>query len=125
MDAGLKEVAKEIIAAVGGEPDKSGLTGVSQTKIDAFFKELADFDAWTKKGEADAAKIFVLGPKTADAVAAMALVRAKIDDYFTCSRVAAYDPRSLAAVNRQEDEYLALAARDMSITAQEIEQYVV
>jgi hypothetical protein len=43
-----------------------------------------------------------------------------VDDFFSRCRLTAFDPRSLAAVNRQESDYLALAAKDMSITAAEV-----
>src|SRR5690606_19849619 len=36
------------------------------------------------------------------------------------TRLAAFDDRALAALNRSESEYLALAAQDLSITAQEV-----
>jgi hypothetical protein len=43
-----------------------------------------------------------------------------VDDYFSRCRLAAFDQRALAALNRQESEYLAVAAKDMSITAAEV-----
>src|SRR5438045_5803646 len=51
---------------------------------------------------------------------AMKTVMLKIDDYFARCRLAAFDARALTAVNRQEVEYLALAAKDLTITATEI-----
>jgi hypothetical protein len=60
------------------------------------------------------------GKDTAAVHAAVAPVRAKVDDYFARCRLAAYDPRALAAVNRAETEYLVVAAHDLSVTAQEI-----
>lgn len=52
--------------------------------------------------------------------AAVTAVRAKVDDYFARARLAAFDARALAAVNRVESEYLALAAKDLTITSAEI-----
>ena len=43
-----------------------------------------------------------------------------MDDYFARCRLAAFDPRAVAALNREEKEYLALAAKDLTITAAEI-----
>ena len=52
--------------------------------------------------------------------AAIKAVRAEADDFFARTRLAAFDDRALAALNRSESEYLALAAQDLSITAQEV-----
>ena len=42
------------------------------------------------------------------AVEALKAVRAKVDDYFGRCRLAAFDARALAALNRKEEEYLAV-----------------
>jgi hypothetical protein len=47
-------------------------------------------------------------------------VKAKVDDYFGRCRLAAFDPRSVSILNRKEEEYLTVAAKDLSITAEEI-----
>ncbi len=119
-DAALKGVAELVMKHAGVKADRSGKDGIDQAGIDKFFDDCAAYDAWWKEGEANAASLLPLGPKTPAAVAAMVAVRTKIDDYFARCRLAAFDPRSITAVNRQEDEYLALAATDMSITAQEV-----
>jgi hypothetical protein len=46
-----------------------------------------------------------------------------VDDYFARCRLAAFDPRAVAALNRQEQDYLAVAAKDMSITAEEVKDF--
>ena len=61
-----------------------------------------------------------LGDATAAAAAAVKAVKAKVDDYFTRCRLAAFDPRASNALNREEKEYLALAAKDLTITNAEI-----
>ena len=43
-----------------------------------------------------------------------------MDDYFGRCRLAAFDPRAVSLLNRKEDEYVAIAARDITITASEI-----
>ena len=45
------------------------------------------------------------------AFAALKAVKAKLDDYFGRCRLAAFDPRAAALLNRNESEYLAVAAR--------------
>ena len=73
-----------------------------------------------KQAEADAANILPLGDGTAAAAAAVKAVKAKVDDYFARCRLAAFDPRAAALLNRNEDEYLAIAAKDLTINAAEI-----
>jgi hypothetical protein len=47
-------------------------------------------------------------------------VRPKIDDFFGRCRLAAFDARAIAALNRSETEFLAIAAKDLNITAAEV-----
>jgi hypothetical protein len=120
-DAALKTVLAEIVACIGSDPDRSGKVGVTLEKIDAFFAEATAFSDWYGKGEADAANVFPLGTEASvTAVNAIAAIRAKVDDYFARCRVVAYDPRAALAVNRREEEYLDLAAQDLTITASEL-----
>ena len=114
----LAALLADIVASTGGAPDRSGAPGVNTALADKFFADASALVAWTDKA-ADPA-ILTLGAATPLAAAAVAAVRAKIDDWFARSRLAAFDPRALAAVNRSEAEYLALAAKDMSITADEV-----
>ncbi len=119
-DDATKAVIADIIACLGADTDRSARPGVSQAKVDQFFADALAHSEWAKKSESDAATILPLGDKTADALGAFKAIKAKVDDYFTRCRLAAFDPRALAAVNRQESEYLTLAAKDMSITAAEV-----
>ena len=41
-------------------------------------------------------------------------VKNKVEDYFTRCRLAAFDPRAVSALNREEKEYLAFAAKDLT-----------
>ncbi len=120
-DAAIQQVMGEIIATQGGETDRSGKPGVSQAKVDAFFAQLKAVDDWAKGAEGDkAASAQPLGAGTAAAVDAFKAVRAKIDDYFGRCRLAAFDARALSALNRKEEEYLAIASKDLNISAQEV-----
>lgn len=119
-DADLKVVAERIMKHTGPMIDRSGKDGIDQTAIDKYFEDCSAYDVWWKEGEANAATLLPLGERTPIAVTAMVAVRAKIDDYFSRCRLAAFDPRSITAVNRQEDAYLTLAATDLSVTAQEL-----
>lgn len=118
-DAPHRAVAEAIVAAVGAVQDPSGRPGITQVKVDAFFSECEAYRTWWDRAAADPA-LLPLGEATPAAFAALLAVRAKVDDYFARCRLAAFDARSLAAVNRQESEYLAIAAQDLTITAQEV-----
>ena len=119
-DEATKAVLSDIAACLGTVPDRSGKPGIDQAKADAFFAECAAFDGWMKQAEADARNILPAGDATAAASAAIKAIKAKVDDYFGRCRLAAYDPRALAILNRKEEEYLAIAAKDLSITAVEV-----
>jgi hypothetical protein len=119
-DDATKAVINDIIACFGSVPDRSGKAGIDQAKADAFFAECVAFDEWNKKADADKANILPAGDATAAAAAAVRAIKTKVDDYFGRCRLAAFDPRAVAALNRKEEEYLTVAAKDMSITAAEI-----
>src|SRR5208283_5012904 len=93
-DKAVQAVIKDIIACLGAETDRSGKPGVSQPKVDQFFAEAQAYADWWKKAEADPA-ILPLGEATFAAAAAVRAVKAKVEDYFTRCRLAAYDPRAV------------------------------
>ena len=120
-DASTKQVIEEIIAAYGSISDRSGKPGVTKDKLESFFSELTAFDAWWKIGEeASKPTILPMGEATTAAFATYAAVKAKISDWFTRCRLAAYDARSTAHLNRAETEYLALATKDLSAASDDI-----
>src|SRR5437667_9936373 len=121
-DDAVKTVISDVIACLGADTDRSGKPGVSQARADQFFIEARAFSDWWEKAETDPG-IFPLGDATAASYATMKTVKVKFDDYFARCRLAAFDPRALVAVNRQEVEYLALAAKDLTITAAEIASF--
>jgi hypothetical protein len=118
-DAATKTVIADIIACLGPETDRSGKPGISQARADQFFAEAQAYSDWWKNAEGNA-KILPLGEKTPAATAAFKAVKAKVDDYFARCRLAAFDPRATGALNREEKEYVAFAAKDLTITAAEI-----
>jgi hypothetical protein len=115
-----REVAEAIVAALGAATDRNGKPGFTQASLDAFFDECAAYAAWWAKAEQRASELLPLGDRTGAALAALRAVRPKIDDYFGRCRLAAFDARATAALNRQETEYLTIAAQDMHITAEEV-----
>ncbi len=119
-DGFARAVANDVVACMGGLPDRSGKLGFDRAQLDAFFTACTEHDEWTRIAEADAATVLPFGAATAAAWAATNAVRAKVDDWFGRCRLAAYDPRALAAVNREEAAYMAVAAQDLTITADEV-----
>lgn len=121
-DATARAIA-DIVDCVGGETDRCGKPGVSQAKVDAFFAAAEAFDTWWQQAEANAAAVLPLGDATADAARALAQVRAKVDDWFTRCRLAAFDRRAEAALNRSEAEYVAVAANVLTPTGEEVASF--
>jgi len=117
-DDETKALINDIVACMGGAMDHTGDAGVTGEKVDAFFSQLTAYLDWTEK--AVTPDIAILGDKTALAFETIKAIRPKIDDFFARCRLAAYDARSIAALNRSEDDYLAIAAKDMRITAEEV-----
>ncbi|MCC6819746.1 MAG: hypothetical protein IT579_03365 [Verrucomicrobia subdivision 3 bacterium] len=119
-DEATKAVINDIAACLGTVADRSGKPGIDQAKADAFFTEVLAFSDWNKKAEAEAANILPAGDATAAAAAAVRAIKTKVDDFFGRCRLAAFDPRTVALLNRKEEEYVAIAAKDMSISATEV-----
>ena len=122
-DETAKQVVRDIIACIGSAQDRSSKPGIDKDRMEKFFAEAAAFDMWQRIAESAPDSVLPLGTGTAAAAGAMQAVRAKIDDYFGRCRLAAFDPRALAALNREEKEYITLAAKDISITAQEVSSF--
>ena len=112
-DGDLRHVITDVVATVGGVVDRSGKPGVDQAHSDEFFAAVDLRATWMSKGR-DAA-LLPLGADTAAAAAALAAVRAKIDDYFTRCRIAAFDARGTTALGSQDDALLALTTRTLTI----------
>jgi len=118
-DDATKTVIADIMACFGVENDRSGKPGVSQPKVDLFFTELQSHSDWWKQAEGDI-NILPLGEATAAAFAAVKAVRAKVDDFFARCRLAEFDARAVAALNRPESEYVALATKELTVNTAEI-----
>ena len=112
-DDATKAVIADIINCLGADTDTSGKPGVSQAKVDQFFADAAAYSDWWKKAEGDAS-VLPLGLNTEAAAAAVKAVKSKVDDYFARGRLAAFDPRAVNALNRDEKEYAVLGAKDLT-----------
>jgi hypothetical protein len=118
-DDATKAVIADIITCLGADTDANGKPGINQAKVDRFFADAAAYSDWWKKAEGDAA-VLPLGVNTEAASGAVKAVKAKVDDYFARGRVAAFDPRSINALNRDEKEFAALSAKDLTNTHADI-----
>ena len=117
-DVEAQALIADIIACLGGVADRTVAIGITAEMTETFFTALAAYVAWLEKSATK--DIAVLGTGTDAACSAIRAVRAKVDDYFARCRLAAFDSRAIAALNRQETEYLAIAAKDLKITAEEV-----
>ncbi len=118
-DERLQAFIRDIIACNGAETDRSGKPGVSQDSVDRFMAAAEAYAGWWKQAEDDPA-LLPLGEATADAAAALAAVKTKIDDYFTRCRLASFDSRAAAALNGEEKEYLRLSTIELSSASSDV-----
>ena len=118
-DEAIAAAIKDIVATFGGVPDRSGKDGIAQASIDSFFAEAGALLEWRGKGQTDPA-LRPFGDGTAAAWAAVSQLRAKVEDYFVRCRLAGFDARATAALNRAEEDYLKIAAQNLSLTADEV-----
>ena len=122
-DAALKAVAEAVIGSVGAATDRSNRAGVSQATVDAFFAECEEYVAWYDRSAHEKDTLLPLGEATVPAFAALQAVRAKVDDYFARCRVAAFDARATAALNRDEAAYASVAAKSLNAEATDIADF--
>ncbi|MBN1404023.1 MAG: hypothetical protein JW942_06100 [Opitutales bacterium] len=120
LSPAIKLLVQDILTVMGGVTDRSGAAGVDTATADAFYAQADAYLKWLDSGRADAVSIQPCGDATADALAALNAVKTKVDDFFARVRLANYDARALEAINRSQNEYLELAAKDMTISAEEL-----
>jgi hypothetical protein len=108
-DPTTRAVIEEIIKHLGSEPDRSHLPGISQELSDKFFADAKAFVAWQEKSKTAACDLAPFGDADSAALQIIDL-GAKIDDFFTRVRLAAYDPRSVEALNPSIARYETLSA---------------
>lgn len=119
-DEFVQGVLRDVIECIGSSLDRSGKPGISAENLAAFFDELKAFAAWHAEAAASADILPLDRVKTALAAEAVLAIRPKIDDYFARCRLVAFDPRLGQALNRKEEEYLEIVARDLSLDASEV-----
>ncbi len=116
-DEATRAVIGEIMTTRGQVADRSGKLGVNQVLVDSFFAEVDALVGWDKKADATTRP---LGEATAAAADAMRAVRGKVDDFFTRTRLAAVDARSVGPLGGSEADWTALAMKDLSQAREEV-----
>lgn len=119
-DDGLAAAIRLIIETLGGGTDHSGERGIDETSLAAFFEQAQQVSDWHKAAEDNATEVLPLGDATAAAAELFDAVRARIDDYFTRCRLAAFDDRATTALNPADAFYNELGGHALSAANVEI-----
>jgi hypothetical protein len=115
-----------IVGAQGGVLDRSGEPGLDQAGLEAFVAAARAVCDWRAEGEASTqadapgSAVMAWGTETAAAAAAFDAVQAKVEDYFTRCRLAAFDPRAADALNATEQNLTDLSAGLLAADVQAI-----
>ncbi len=119
-DLRLRAVVEQIVATVGFVQDLGGKPGVSRSLVETFFKQVEGWVAWADRAASDPEVLPLGRDRTAAAAAATGKVAGKIEDFFARCRLAAYDPRAAAVMNRRESDYAAVALSDLKTASPEV-----
>ena len=106
------------IAATGGTIDRSGAQGVSAEQIEAFYADLAAYDAWNSAAVAPP-----FAEKTDAAIENYNALDAKIKDFFMRSKLASFSPDSTTALDVQTARIEAISGENLQSKQDEIAQY--
>ena len=121
MDAECSKIISDVIGCMGGDTDRSGKLGISQAKLEDFLSQAAAYSEWAKKPEKDSS-ILTSGADTAALDGIMNTVRAKIDDYFTRCRLAAFDDKYAKVGQELDNEYIALLKKSITADTPELKE---
>lgn len=116
-DPALVKAVGFIVDTLGSVDDRSGQPGVDQDRADAFFAAARAVSDWHARAEAEPQTVLPLGEATAEAAAVFDAVRAKVDDYFTRCRLAAFDERAATALNPADAAYAELSVQTLGTDA--------
>ena len=116
----LAELIGKIASVTGGATDRSGETGVTADQIEAFYAACADYAAWKESLTKEA---LPYGDATADALAAVEAVAAKVADYFVRCKLISFDADASGAVDVDVEKIKAISAEDLSSKCEDIALY--
>lgn len=111
-DDAAAEAITLIAQTLGSATDRSGQPGIDAALLEAFLAQARTVVDWCSQATAGAATreaVLPLGEDTAAAVAAFDAVSAKVEDFFTRCRLAAFDGRAADALNPGEAVFAGLA----------------
>jgi hypothetical protein len=114
----VQQLIRDMVDCGVGTARASGAKGVTAADVAAFFTAAEAYVAWTSRSAAS--DIAVLGAETDAACHALRAVRAKVEDFFARCRLASFDARALAALNRSEADYAAIAGHELERSAAEV-----
>ena len=106
------------VASIGGVPDRSGTQGVNVGIIESFYKNLTDYAAW------QASQVLApFGNSTDAAIDAYNALDAKVKDFFMRSRLAAFSPDSVSALDVQTSRIESISADNLIGKTDDIASY--
>lgn len=104
-DPAIQNVLTHILAYCGGEPDRSGVLGVSATQVSRFFDEAKQY--WQHDTQ-QKTEIAPFGTQTAPACHSLEAVKDKINDYFVRCQLAAFDSQAALYLNSVAEDWQAI-----------------
>ena len=105
-DEALAALIADVAACTGSATDRSGVEGVNADHVEAFYTALADYAAWKAAGTKD---VFPYGDKTADALAAVDAIKAKVSDFFMRCKLVGFDAAIAPAVDVSVEQIAGIA----------------
>lgn len=118
-DPETRKAIEDIMSAMGSVADRGGEQGLDAATLKAFAEQAASWLAWYAKGDDPA--ISPLGrEKSSAALASTRRVAAKVDDFFTRCRLAAFNGLAETAMNKSEEELRALGADVLSAGSEKL-----
>ena len=113
-DAALAHTIGLIIEHFGALEDRSGKPGIDQGRVADFFAVAQTVVDWQAQATAAPDTVLPLGESTAAAAAVFDDVRAKVEDYFTRCRLAAFDPAAAQGLNPADATYAGLGLQALA-----------
>ena len=117
-DADEKAAINAAVSSLGGVSDRSGIAGVDADMVNAFYAALADYSSWV-----ESAPEAPFGEQTEAVIDAYNALNAKVKDFFVRSRLAAFSPDSVPALDVQTSRIEAISAENLTVKADDIAAY--
>jgi len=118
-EASIRQLIEDIIACMGSDEDRSGVPGVSEERVQAFFDAAQAYDQWWRLAE-EAPAVLPLGAGTMEAAKVYEAIKPKVDDYFIRCGLAAYDPKAEGPLNPALTTYETLSTQELQTGTDEL-----